>query len=309
MKWGVIATWRMALDGIKKAELMLGQGDSIFDSLQQIITEVEDCPDYTSVGYGALPNEKGIIELDAAFMDGTTLSFGAVSGIVNFKNPVKIARKLMDERFNIFLSGQGAQEYARINGFEEKNMMTESSYAIWQKKLLEKKDTLKPYDGHDTVGAVGIDTSSHMAAATSTSGLFMKKTGRIGDSPLPGCGLYSDSNIGSAAATGLGEDIMKGCICYETVRLMESGLSPQDAAKRAVENFNKKLIEKQGQAGDISVVCMNKDAQWGAATNTSHFSFVTATYSEKPTVYILSFRDGKQILLPATDEWIRNNKE
>lgn len=309
MKWGVIATWRMALDGIKKAALMLDQDGSIFDSLQQVITEVEDCPDYTSVGYGALPNEKGIIELDAAFMDGTTLSFGAVSGVINFKNPVKIARKLMDERFNTFLAGQGAQEYAQINGFEEKNMMTDCSYNIWQKKLLEKKEVLKPYDGHDTVGTAGVDTSSHMAAATSTSGLFMKKTGRIGDSPLPGCGLYSDSSIGSATATGLGEDIMKGCICYETVRLMEYGLSPQDAAQKAVEQFNKKLMDRRGQAGDISVVCMNKDAKWGAATNTGHFSFVTATYSEKPTVYIASFHDGKQIILPATEEWIRNNKE
>ncbi len=159
---------------------------------------VEDCPEYRSVGYGGLPNQECEVELDAAFMDGDSLSIGAVGGIKDFKNPISIARKLMDEEYNIFLVGLGAEKYAHKMGFERKNMLTEYSREQWQKKIVENnKINSKPYDGHDTVGGVvGLDQNRKMAVATSTSGLFMKKVGRIGDSPLSGSGFYVDSEIG-----------------------------------------------------------------------------------------------------------------
>ena len=288
MKWGIIATWNMALDGITQGAKMLEQGLSSEDAIEKAVKIVEDNPLYKSVGYGGLPNEQCEVELDAAFMDGDTLGFGAIGGIKDFKNPVSIARKLSKERFNCFLVGLGAEEYAEKNGFERKNMLTEEAiedYNRRRKEIIEKG--LSPYDGHDTVGMVALDMKGKRCTATSTSGLFMKKRGRIGDSPVPGSGFYVDSEIGGAVATGLGEDLMKGSISYEIVRLMGEGYNPQEAAEIAVAKLNKKLINKRGKAGDISVICMNTKGQWGAATNIKGFSFVAATEDQEPTVYTL----------------------
>lgn len=310
MSWGIIGTWRMALEGIVESSELLKDGQSSLDAIERAIRMVEDCPEYRSVGYGGLPNEECEVELDAGFMDGDTLSIGAIGGIKGFKNPISIARSLMDERYNIFLTGQGAERYACKKGFEEKNMLTEYSKGEWERKTQEKKtDGLNPYDGHDTVGIVGLDIAGKMAVGTSTSGLFMKKPGRIGDSPISGSGFYVDSHIGGASATGLGEDIMKGCISYEIVRLMEEGLYPQEAAEKAVNSFSKKLIDRKGQCGDISVVAMNNKGQWGVATNISKFSFVVATETEQPTVYIASYSNGKTIYEKATQEWIDTHTE
>ena len=278
----------MALDGITQGAKMLEQGLSSEDAIEKAVKIVEDNPLYKSVGYGGLPNEQCEVELDAAFMDGDTLGFGAIGGIKDFKNPVSIARKLSKERFNCFLVGSGAEEYAEKNGFERKNMLTEEAiedYNRRRKEIIEKG--LSPYDGHDTVGMVALDMKGKMCTATSTSGLFMKKRGRIGDSPVPGSGFYVDSEIGGAVATGLGEDLMKGSISYEIVRLMGEGYNPQEAAEIAVAKLNKKLINKRGKAGDISVICMNTKGQWGAATNIKGFSFVAATEDQEPTVYTL----------------------
>lgn len=310
MSWGIIGTWRMALEGIMEAQELLKDGKSSIDAIETAVKMVEDCPDYRSVGYGGLPNEECEVELDAAFMDGDTFSIGAIGGIKDFKNPISIARRLMDERYNIFLTGQGAEKYAHKMGFERMNMLTEYSKGEWEKKKSEIKiDNLNPYDGHDTVGMVGLDRSGKMAVATSTSGLFMKRPGRIGDSPISGSGYYVDSEIGGASATGLGEDIMKGCISYEIVRLMGEGIHPQDAAEKAVYALNKKLIDRRGEAGDISVVCMNNKGQWGVGTNTHKFSFVVATETEEPTVYIASFSNGRTTYVRATQEWINTHTE
>ncbi|MGF7060898.1 N(4)-(beta-N-acetylglucosaminyl)-L-asparaginase [Brassicibacter mesophilus] len=310
MTWGIIATWRMALEGVVEAQKLLEDAQSSLDAVETAVKMVEDCPEYRSVGYGGLPNEDCHVELDAAFMDGDTLSIGAIGGIRDYKNPISIARKLMDEKYNVFLVGSGAEEYAHKMGFERINMLTEYSRKEWERKKKENQiKKLNPYDGHDTVGIVGLDKSGKVSVATSTSGLFMKKHGRVGDSPLSGSGFYADSTIGAASATGLGEDIMKGCISYEIVRLMGEGCHPQEAAEKAVNSLNKKLIDKRGEAGDISVVCMNNKGEWGVGTNISKFSFVVATESLEPTVYIASFSNGRTTYVKATQDWIDTHTE
>lgn len=310
MTWGIIATWRMALEGVREAKALLEQAHSAADAVEAAVKMVEDCPEYRSVGYGGLPNEDGQVELDAAFMDGDTLSVGAVGGVRDFKNPVSIARRLMEERFNIFLVGPGAEEYAHRQGLERRNMLTEHSRSVWEAKRKERQEqNLNPYDGHDTIGAVGLDRKGKIVAATSTSGLFMKRHGRVGDSPLPGSGYYADSTVGAASATGLGEDIMKGCLSYEVVRLMGEGYHPQEAAEKAVGAFHEKLIERRGEAGDLSVICMNNRGEWGVGTNIGKFSFVVATEDQKPTVYIASFLDGRTTYVKATQEWIDTHTE
>lgn len=307
MSWAFIATWRMALEGIQDGAKLLEDNGSCGDAVETAIKMVEDFPYYKSVGYGGLPNENGEVELDAAYMDGDSLSIGAVAGIKDFKNPISIARKLSEEKFNCFLVGQGAEEYAHKNGFERVNMLTDRAIIHYKNRLKEiKEKELTPYSGHDTVGMVALDLNNSMAAGTSTSGLFMKKRGRTGDSPLSGSGFYVDSEIGGATATGLGEDIMKGCISYEIVRLMKEGYTPQEAADKAVLELNNLLISRRKEAGDISVVCINNKGEFGVATNIEGFSFVVATDKLSPTVYVCSVDNGKTTYTAASKEWLDN---
>ncbi|SKA02016.1 glycosylasparaginase precursor. Threonine peptidase. MEROPS family T02 [Pilibacter termitis] len=310
--YGIIATWRMSLEGICEEIEDLKNNGTIENALVNAISAVEDFPYYKSVGYGGLPNEEMEVELDAAFMNGDNMAIGAVAGIKDFANPVKIACQLSKEYLNNMLVGNGAEKYAHKNGFERKNMLSERAKIHYHNKrkelqLAEKEiGTMKAYRGHDTVGMVGVDTLGSVAAATSTSGLFLKKQGRVGDSALSGSGFYADSKVGAATATGLGEDLMKGCISYEIVRLMKQGHSAQLACEMAVNELEKELIERVGEAGDISVVAMSKNGEFGAASTIENFSFVVANEQTPPSVFLVK-RDGKHHLhIPATKEWLEN---
>ena len=305
MKYAMIATWRMAVEGITSSKEILEKGGTAGDAIENAIKMVEDYPFYKSVGYGGLPNEDCEVELDAAYMDGDTLDIGAVAGIKDYKNPISIARKLSKERFNCFLVGAGAEAYAHKEGFERVNMLTDRAKMHYQKRRKETIEKgLSPYDGHDTVGMIALDSEKKMVAGTSTSGLFMKKRGRVGDSPLSGSGFYVDSEVGGASATGLGEDLMKGCISYEIVRLMKEGYHPQEAADKAVEDLNAELKRRRGKAGDLSVVCLNNKGEFGVATNIDGFSFSVMTDDMEPTVYVCKNVDGKTTYEVASEEWL-----
>ncbi|MEN8127711.1 MAG: N(4)-(beta-N-acetylglucosaminyl)-L-asparaginase [Planctomycetota bacterium] len=293
--WGIIATWKMAEKGVHLATNGLENNGNILDAVEACVKDVEENPDFSSVGYGGLPNEHGVVELDAAFMNGEDLSVGAVASVKDFLNPCSIARSLMDSQFNNFLAGAGAEVYAQNKGFKRQNMLTESARKHWQehkKKIHDER--LSPYAGHDTVCAAGVDKKGRMATCTSTSGLFYKAQGRVGDSPIPGAGYYVDSDIGGACATGLGEDIMKGCICYEIVRLMKSGLSAQLACEKATLDLHNSLTRRRGKAGDISVVAMNHKGEYGAATNRNSFPFVVGN-EQGVKVVIAGYKNGRII--------------
>ena len=305
--WGIIATWRMAVEGITTASEMLKEGADAGDAIETAIREVEDFPYYKSVGYGGLPNEEMVVELDAAYMDGDTLDIGAIAAIKDFANPVSIAKRLSKEKVNNLLVGEGAEKFAHKEGFERKTMLTDRAKIHYKNRLKEVKDLeIKPYSGHDTVGMVCLDSNGKMTSATSTSGLFMKKSGRVGDSPISGSGFYVDSKVGGASATGLGEDLMKGCVSYEIVRLMKEGMHPQEACEKAVNMFDLELKERRGKAGDMSLVAMNNKGEWGVATNIEGFSFAVATENEEPTVYLTKNVDGKCIHEVASQEWLDN---
>ena len=305
--WGIIATWRMAVEGITTASKMLKEGADAGDAIETAIREVEDFPYYKSVGYGGLPNEELVVELDAAYMDGDTLDIGAIAAIKDFANPVSIAKRLSKEKVNNLLVGEGAEKFAHKEGFERKTMLTDRAKIHYKNRLKEVKDLeIKPYSGHDTVGMVCLDSNGKMTSATSTSGLFMKKSGRVGDSPISGSGFYVDSKVGGASATGLGEDLMKGCVSYEIVRLMKEGMHPQEACEKAVNMFDLELKERRGKAGDMSLVAMNNKGEWGVATNIEGFSFAVATENEEPTVYLTKNVDGKCIHEVASQEWLDN---
>ena len=303
--WAMIATWMMAKDGITEGSEILKNNGNAGDAIETAIKAVEDFEYYKSVGYGGLPNEEMEVELDAAYMDGDTLDIGAVAAIKDFANPISIARRLSKEKVNNILVGAGAEKFAQQEGFERKNMLTDRAKIHYRNRLKEiQEKEIKPYSGHDTVGMVCLDNRGKMTVATSTSGLFMKRKGRVGDSPISGSGFYVDSQVGGASATGLGEDLMKGCISYEIVRLMKEGMHPQEACEKAVHELDARLKERRGQAGDLSLIAMNHKGQWGVATNIEGFSFAVVTEKEKPTIYLAKNVDGKCVHEVASQEWI-----
>ena len=305
---GIIATWRMAKEGIEQGFEQLNQNGKASDAIETAIKAVEDFPYYKSVGYGGLPNEDQVVELDAGYMDGDTFDVGAICAIKDFANPISIAKKLSEEKVNNILVSYGAEKYAREHHFEEKEMLTDRAKAFYRKKkkeLEQQAQELKPSDGHDTVGMVCLDENGTVVAGTSTSGLFMKKPGRIGDSPFVGSGFYADSEVGGATATGLGEDLMKGCISYEIVRLMKEGLTPQEACEKAVNDLDASLKKRRTVAGDLSVVAMNNKGEFGCATNIDGFSFSVATSDVEPTVYLVTRQeDGHCTFEVASKEWL-----
>ena len=305
---GIIATWRMAKEGIEQGFEQLNQNGKASDAIETAIKAVEDFPYYKSVGYGGLPNEDQVVELDAGYMDGDTFDVGAICAIKDFANPISIAKKLSEEKVNNILVSYGAEKYAREHHFEEKEMLTDRAKAFYRKKkkeLEQQAQELKPYDGHDPVGMVCLDENGTVVAGTSTSGLFMKKPGRIGDSPFVGSGFYADSEVGGATATGLGEDLMKGCISYEIVRLMKEGLTPQQACEKAVNDLDASLKKRRTVAGDLSVVAMNNKGEFGCATNIEGFSFSVATSDVEPTVYLVTRQeDGHCTFEVASKEWL-----
>lgn len=307
--WAIVGTWRMALEGITKAAGELSAGRSAGDALEIAVKETEDYPYFKSVGYGGLPNENMEVELDAGYMDGDDLTVGAVAGIKDFANPISVARRLSLEKCNNFLVGTGAEAYASKSGFERKTMLTQRAKIHYYNRLKQeqkesKAANLKPYIGHDTVGMACLDQAQKICVATSTSGLFMKRPGRVGDSPLVGSGFYADSTIGAATATGLGEDIMKGLISYEIVRCMEEGMSVQAACEMAVNKLDLRLKKINSTAGDISVVALDKKGNFGVASNISGFSFVYASEKTAPTVYVTELKEGHTLYTPAKQEWL-----
>lgn len=307
--YAIIGTRRMSLEGIENCIKELESNGKAADAVEKSIKDVENFPYFKSVGYGGLPNEDMEVELDAAFMDGTNFDFGAVASVKNIKNPIAVARDLSKFEANNFLVGNGAEKYADKNGFERINMLTDRAKIHYKNRLYEenklsKQRDLKPYIGHDTVGVCALDKNGNLASGTSTSGLFMKKAGRVGDSPVIGSGLYADSEVGAASATGLGEDLMKGCISYEIVRLMKNGLSAQDACDEAVNNLDKILKKKRSKSGDLSVVAIDKNGNFGVATNIDGFSFVYANENKPAKVYLCYKKDNKTLYKEASQQWL-----
>lgn len=289
--WAIIGTWAMAEEGIKEAAKTLEKDDSALEACITCIKDVESNPKFTSVGYGGLPNRLGKVSLDAAVMDGDTLKMGSVMAVENYEHPCLIAKDLLQYDFNNVLVGKGAEAHAVRIGLKSKDLLTQSSEKAWQDHINQVKGGLAPYHGHDTICTVALDQKGSMAAVTSTSGLFYKAPGRVGDAPLPGSGFYVDSKVGGAAATGLGEDIMKGILSYEIVRLMKDGRLPQEACEEAVNDLNDKLITIKGKAGDLSVIALNHKGDFGAATNIDAFPFVVSREMDL-IIGTASYKDG-----------------
>lgn len=301
MKWSMIATWKMSYDGVNKSVCLLKDKKSAKDAVLEAIHAVEENEAFHSVGYSGLPNEQGVVQCDAGFMDGKTLQAGAVGALEGVIHAVDVAYECSKGRFNNVLVGEGANEFAASLGMKKENLLTKESY----ERYLERKKENQPlssYDGHDTVGMVVLDQQGHLVSATSTSGLFMKKRGRVGDSPLIGSGFYCDDEAGGAAATGVGEEIMRGCLSYETVRRMKEGMSAQEAASSVVFEWTERMIAKKGYCDAISLICMNPSGEIGVGTNIK-FAYVAADSDSNTEIYV-ALPKGKEVVIRKYDSKI-----
>jgi L-asparaginase / beta-aspartyl-peptidase len=206
---------------------------------------LEDNPLFNA-GTGSTLNRLGTVEMDAGIMEGDTLRAGAVAAVQGIKNPIKLARRVMEDGRHVLLAGDGALIFARQIGFPEcppATLIGEAERKRWQEK-------------HGTVGCVALDSNGKIAVATSTGGIFDKLPGRVGDSPLPGCGTYADES-GGVSCTGHGEAIIRVVMAKATLELVKRGADPQTAAKEAVTLLEQKtrstggliVIDRQGRIG------------------------------------------------------------
>ena len=276
--WSVVSTWPFSLQLTQKAAQMLSDGAKVLDALEAGIHLVESDLEVDTVGRGGFLNANGELELDAAIMDGDTLKMGCVAGVRGFEHPVTIARKVMEETAHSILVGQGAEEFARKMGIPEAGpeyMVTEAARKAWEE---QKKE------GHDTIGAVALDTYGSMGVAMSTSGANGKVPGRVGDTPIIGSGFYVESGVGGAAATGLGEDIMRTCLAFRAVEMMRQGMTPKEAADAVIFTAHK-TIQKHGISPDnMAIVCMNGAGEVGASCNHQGFFWSHARKGQEPVL-------------------------
>lgn len=297
----MIGTWRMCYDGVDAARAALWAGGSAADAVEQAIRRVEDDPAYVSVGYGGLPARDGHVLLDAGWMDGNALRLGGVMAVENIRNPIRAARLLCGRETNCLLAGRGAEQFALSAGLDMRDMGTEASRQRWREAVRDFRpgDPLTAYRGHDTVCVAALDGAGRMVVGTSTSGLFMKEPGRVGDSPIVGSGFYCDARYGAAAATGLGEDVMRGCLSYEVVALMRRGASPQAACEEALAALlERKRALGEGE-GEISLIALSAAGAFGATTTLGVFPFVTAD-DAGTELWAARRREGVLTLSPAT---------
>lgn len=255
MKPVVISTWKHGLEANEAAYNILKSGGNSLDAVEMGVKVSEDDPKVLSVGYGGLPDERGVVTLDAAIMDWKA-RIGSVIFVENIHNPVCLARKVLEDTEHTILAADGAYDFALKNGFKPENLLTEESirkFREWKtsgsQKAMEihtddflKKEKLSEInkDGnHDTIGMVAIDSEGHVSAACTTSGMAWKLHGRVGDSPIIGSGLYVDGEIGGAASTGRGEECIRACGSFLIVELMRNGKSPMEACKLACERVYK----------------------------------------------------------------------
>ena len=245
------------LEGCKAAALagwkILEEGGASLDAAEAAVVVLEDDPLFNS-GTGSTLNSLGKVEMDAAIMDGASLRAGAVAAVSGIKNPIKLARRVMEDGRHVLLAGEGALMFARQVGFPE--CPPESLIVDRERKRWDSK--------HGTVGCVAFDSTGRLAVATSTGGIFNKLPGRVGDSPLIGCGTYGD-DYGAASCTGHGEAIIRILLARSAVAYLQQGSEAQAAANMAMIDLEDDRIRSTG-----GIILIDRWGQIGYARNTTH---------------------------------------
>ena len=266
-----LSTWLQGKPANERAAEIFKGGGSLLDAVEKGINVPENDPAVTSVGYGGLPNAEGVVELDAAIMDGTRHRAGSVCSLHMIKNPISVARLVMEKTRHTTLAGEGAFRFALKMGFEPRTLLTPESLKKWQEwKARPQHETfwLTP-ENHDTIGMVATDGKGHVVSGCSTSGLAWKIPGRVGDSPLVGCGVYADDNVGTASATGDGDLMTNYCTSVSIVHTMARGASPQEACMELLRHMVK--TDAKNKDGEVAVIAINTRGEIGAACMNNRF--------------------------------------
>ena len=281
----------------KGMEILKGGGDTL-EAAVAAVTVVEDDPNDDSVGYGGLPNEEGVVELDASVMHGPTRRAGSVASVQKIKNVARLAKTVMERTNHVMIVGDGARRFGVAEGFEEMNLLTEHSRKIWLAWKAKTSFNWRPgidspewkehmaqlFDGDaekiayaeqriahpitGTINCLAVNAKGDVSGTTTTSGLSWKIPGRVGDSPIIGAGLYVDGDVGGAGSTGKGEENIKISGGHTIVEMMRKGMKPVDACLEALgrvaRNYNgdkEKLVTFH-----LYYYAVNKDGEYGSAS-------------------------------------------
>src|SRR5437870_1478580 len=280
---------------VEKAYSVLAAGGDPLDAVISGVNIVEDDPNDVTVGYGGIPNEEGVVQLDASVMDGRTMKAGAVGALENIKNPSRVARLVMERTNRVFLVGPGALKFAKAHGFIEENLLTERSRKIWlywKEKLSSRDDWIEAGDEEEkdpdirwfiekygvsdfrpggTINCDAVTRQGEIVGTTTTSGLFFKVPGRLGDSPVIGAGLYVDGEVGACGSTGWGEGNLRSCGSHTVVEFLRQGKSPEEAALKTLERISALAREHHDAAGrlkpdfNINFYVVNKKGEHAGA--------------------------------------------
>jgi N4-(beta-N-acetylglucosaminyl)-L-asparaginase len=285
---------------------MLQAGKDTLDAVVAGVTLVEDDPRDTSVGYGGLPNEEGVVELDASVMHGPSRRAGSVASLRNIRNPSQVARLVMTQTDHIMLVGEGALRFARAHGFAEQNLLTEQArlaWMVWKQSLrdaggrnnwapgLDAPDAAPqawlrerfPGVGEEmlawawevarhpptgTISCLALNARGEMSGVTTTSGLAWKIPGRVGDSPIIGAGLYVDQDAGAAGSTGRGEENIRVAGAHTVVELMRQGRSAKEAVLETLRRVSRNYGDRQAKLGrfDLNFYALRKDGDYAGGS-------------------------------------------
>ncbi|MEP1094894.1 MAG: isoaspartyl peptidase/L-asparaginase [Cyclobacteriaceae bacterium] len=248
---------------------LLECGNTSTDAVEAAVTSLEDCPLFNA-GKGSVFTSEGTHEMDASIMEGATLNAGAVSAVSGIKNPIKLSRLVMEQSDHVFMTGKGAEDFAR----EMKSEFATKDYFFEEfrhRQWLDVKGTNKFQLDHSaakdqkfgTVGAVALDQAGNIAAATSTGGMTNKKYGRVGDSPMIGAGNYANNKTCAVSCTGSGEYFIRAVVAYDVSSLIEHrGMSLQEATRQVVQNRLKEM------GGDGGLIAIDKNGRIALEFNT-----------------------------------------
>jgi len=278
------------IEGVKKAAKtgfeVMARGGSALDAVVEAVAVLEDTGVFNA-GYGSALTIEKTVEMEASVMEGKTLKAGAAGLLKDVRNPVRLARIVMEHTDHVFVVGEGAEKLAKLFNLERRSPITELRLKYYEQQkqaLLEGKFELPKLASlvkeHpelfdlETVGAVALDKEGNVAAATSTGGFPLKLPGRIGDSPLIGCGTYADNRSGACSATGVGEIAIRLCLAKTVCNYMESGKSAQEAVEAAIRLVNERMA---GTYNAMGLIAVNTKGEIGAAHNSKHLCWAYLT--------------------------------
>jgi L-asparaginase / beta-aspartyl-peptidase len=268
---------RCAREGLETAlaagSAILEKREGALDAVEAAVRVLEEDPCFNA-GRGSVLTATGCVELDAAIMDGRDRRAGAVSGLRTTRAPISLARRLLDHGPHVFLSGHGADDFARDNGFEQvENSWFETPERRAQLEELMSADGFDDEVKYGTVGAVAVDVDGHVAVATSTGGLTAKRWGRVGDSPLIGAGTYADDRAAAVSATGSGEYFIRAVAAHQLAERVRISRQP---LQEALDNVLADIAALGGKGGLIAVA-PDGEAAWGFTTPAMYRGMADAT--------------------------------